>query len=440
MKTLVLLIALATVACGGKSNPSGDVDASNPCGVFGTTCGTGAECCAGICANGTCGSDPTMCTAPGGSCATNTDCCTDRCDNHVCSSTQCTADGASCGGNSECCSGTCNANGTCDPLNASCKTAGNPCGANTDCCSNDCDSTTHTCGQPSFCVQNGDACAHDTECCGGICNLGANGLGTCAQPMPGSTNCSAGIDGTVCGGCGDCCSRLCAPYGASGIKVCQPAEGCRIDGDLCHQDTDCCGGDPNSGLPGAGNVKCLKEHPTDNTGICRNPMSCNPEGNVCHYKDYMTCGNSSARNDCCGAPGNSGVCQLDALGVPRCYGLGTTCKQTGQSCAFSGDCCDGKPCLPDSSGALHCGGAACSPMGGACTASADCCNGETCTFPPGSVQGTCGGATTTCAQYGQACSTTNACCAGATCNITGSNPVMACPAGSTDCTCFTIIF
>jgi hypothetical protein len=437
MKYLVVLIALAA-ACGSK-NPNGtnvDVDASAPCGVFGATCGTGTDCCDGVCTNGMCGSDPTMCTAAGGSCAANTDCCTDRCDNGVCSVTQCTADGATCATNSECCGGTCN--GTCDPLNASCKTAGNPCTASTDCCSNDCDGTTHVCTQPSFCVQNGDSCAHDTECCGGICNLGMNGLGTCTQPQTGATNCSAGIDGTVCSGCGDCCSRLCAPYGASGVKVCQPAEGCRIDGDLCHQDADCCGGDPNSGLPGAGHVQCLKEHATDNTGICRNPMACDPEGDVCHYKDYATCGNSSARNDCCGGTGNSGVCQLDALGVPRCYGLGT-CVQTGGACAFSGDCCDGTPCVPDANGALHCG-AACSPQAGACTASADCCNGETCTFPPGSLQGTCGGATTTCAQYGQACSSTVACCDGATCNVTGSDPLTVCPAGETDCTCSIIIF
>ena len=79
-------------------------------------------------------------------------------------------------------------------------------------------------------------------------------------------------------------------------------------------------------------------------GICRNPTGCNPEGNVCHYKDYA-CANSSARNDCCGAPGNSGACQLDKLGVPRCHGVGA-CVNAGGACAFDDDCCTGGHCVP----------------------------------------------------------------------------------------------
>lgn len=424
IRRLAFVIVLA--ACGGKSNSTIDAPPGG---------GDGSDIDAPLVSNPDGGGPgPTSCVAAGGACAIGTDCCTNHCDSGTCSTTQCTADGATCASNAECCGGTCN--GTCTPLNAACKTSGNTCAANTDCCSGDCNAN-HLCAQPSFCVQNGDACGHDDDCCGGICKLGNNGVGTCTQPTVGATNCSAGIDGSLCEGCGDCCSRLCAPYGATGVKICQPAEGCRVDGDLCAQDSDCCGGDPNSGLPGAGNVQCLKQHTGDKVGICRNPMSCDPEGDVCHYKDYQTCGNSSARNDCCGAPGNSGVCQLDALGVPRCYGLGTACKQVGNTCAFSGDCCDGMPCVPDATGALHCGATACQQAGNSCTSTADCCNGSTCNFPPGSTQGTCGTVTTTCAQYGQACSTTNACCDGTPCNGPSN---AACTAGETDCTCFQIIF
>src|SRR5262249_44255672 len=203
-------------------------------------------------------------------------------------------------------------------------------------------------------------------------------------------------DGTLCNGCGDCCSRLCQPYGPTGLKICQPAQGCRTDGNLCEHDSDCCGA-AGTGLPGAGHVTCQKANPSDLVGLCRNPMGCNPEGNVCHFNQTTYACNepvSSARNDCCGAPGNSGVCQLDPLGVPRCYGLGTMCRQAGETCASSADCCNGVPCIADSMGVLHCltppdGGPACSPAEGSCTTAADCCPGLNCNIPPGSVRGIC---------------------------------------------------
>jgi hypothetical protein len=292
------------------------------------------------------------------------------------------------------------------------------------------------------------------------------------------------VDGTVCSSCGTCCSRLCAPYGPTGIDICQPAEGCRIDGDLCRQDSDCCGA-AGTGLPGDGNVTCQKSSPDAPVGICRNPMSCNPEGDVCHYMNYSGCGTSSARNDCCAAPGNSGVCQLDALGVPRCYGFGDSCRDGGETCAFSGDCCGGVPCIPDQTGQLRCltisddggvtgdggpidAGPACSPPGGKCTIAADCCPGSPCTMLPGSVQGTCesppvndgggsgdggsagdggsggdggnssdGGSGGACSLFGQACSATQPCCNYIPCNVTGTSPPTPCPSSQTSgCTCF----
>ena len=42
-----------------------------------------------------------------------------------------------------------------------------------------------------------------------------------------------------CGG--PCCSRACAPWGPTGVLVCQPASGCNVVGDLCTSDSDCCG-------------------------------------------------------------------------------------------------------------------------------------------------------------------------------------------------------
>ena len=430
------LSILAVSAC-SKHNGSATPDASNACGVYGTACGTGADCCSAVCdPSGACAANSATCSLGGASCSANTDCCTVSCIANVCSGTQCVADNGACTQGGECCGGTCT-NNTCVPLNGSCKTDGNPCGAAGDCCSQFCNSS-GLCGPSSFCTQNGDACAHDAECCGGICNIASgNTLGTCSQPMPGSTNCSAGIDGTVCSGCNGCCSRLCEIYPPTGVTICQPAEGCRVDGDLCRVNGDCCGA-AGSGLPGDGHVTCNKVNPTDVTGICRNPMSCNPEGDVCHYKNYGTCGNSSARNDCCGGLGNSGVCQLDPLGVPRCFGLGTGCQMAGQSCSNSLDCCNGTPCVQNGMGQFVCG-AGCVMTSGTCTQTADCCNGATCVFTPGQTYGACGPGGT-CQAQGQTCNAALACCANAgTC--TDSTTGVACGATqTTGCTCFVPIF
>jgi hypothetical protein len=141
------------------------------------------------------------------------------------------------------------------------------------------------------------------------------------------------------------------------------------------------------GLPGAGNVRCEKDAGAL-VGVCRNPTGCNPQGNVCHYKNYV-CDISSARNDCCAAPGNSGVCQLDRLGVPRCNGLGDKCRAAGETCASADDCCDDRPCVADAGGALHCGASSCVAAGGGCTITGDCCRGSSCVTSPGSLQGTC---------------------------------------------------
>jgi hypothetical protein len=434
-------------ACGNKNGTKGDAppvgDGSDDaalgpdaalCHQFGDTCTGNAECCSNLCNGmGKCDFVQT-CGGSGSACTLNTDCCAISCVGSLCGSS-CVADNQTCTVDGECCSGKCN--GTCTPLNGSCKTSGNPCTAGTDCCSGLCNPQ-GLCGNASYCVQNGDACGKDGDCCGGICTKSAGAmLGICSQPAPGATNCSAGVDGSLCTDCGGCCSRLCQVYPPTGVKICQPAEGCRIDGDICYTDSDCCGA-AGSGLPGDGNVICSRDNPGDPVGVCRNPTGCDPEGDVCHYKNYATCGNSSARNDCCGAPGNSGVCQLDALGVPRCFGLGTMCKDSGQQCAFSGDCCNGLPCIPNGAGGFVCGTTACQMNGSMCTNSSDCCNGTTCVFMPGQPYGTCGGMTT-CALDGQDCNDTTPCCAGETCNVTGTD--MLCPAGmQTGCTCFTPIF
>jgi hypothetical protein len=298
-------------------------------------------------------------------------------------------------------------------------------------------------------------CARGTDCCSSNCNIASGAsVGTCGVPPSGSSFCNGGVEGSTCASCNDCCSRLCAPYAASGVMVCQPASGCHVTGDFCHADKDCCG-TAGTDLPGAGHVTCEKA-PGADLGICRNPMACNPQGDVCHYKNY-TCGSSSARADCCGGLGaKGGVCQLDGLGVPRCNGLGDTCRNAGDECASADDCCDNRPCVPDAQGQLRCYNMPkCVPSAGPCTITGDCCPGTSCIRAVGAAQGTCGqtppppgtgtGGTTgsggtgsggtgsggtggdgaggsggtgtpVCSQYGQICTQASDCCNGIPCD------------------------
>jgi hypothetical protein len=434
-----------------------------------------------------------VCGLAGAACLTAADCCGLACLAGVCSVAACRSDGASCTSGGQCCSSTCSASGVCAALNPTCKTAGNACTSDGECCNHSCNAN-HQCAQPgqvSYCNQTGDICRADVECCTGVCNIASGAaVGTCATI---STSCQ--VDGTVCSGCGVCCSHFCGPFGAGGPDICQPASGCRIQGDLCHKDSDCCGGDALSGLPGAGLVKCELD-PTygSRIGTCGGPVasncpngtdtcknSCNPEGNVCHWTNTAVCEGSttSKRNDCCACISGKECCQLDPTGIPRCNAL-AACVPVGGNCAFSGDCCNHEPCLPDPiTGHLTCG-STCVPLGGLCTTNADCCIGTLCQVSPGSLAGTCvippppppkndagvpptndgspPGADTgqpqpddalapepdgavpepdtappICAYFGQACSISVPCCGGTSCV---NSAFYDCTATDTDCVCF----
>ncbi len=385
----------------GDAAADGGGDGGVSCLGYSALCASGSQCCSGTCdpTSHTCTSKLGVCAGGGGGCTSSLDCCSLSCVGGICQ-TACMSDGQTCTSNGECCSGTCTG-GTCAklPSASSCSTAGNSCASDGTCCSNLC--TGGKCQlAASYCTQIGDICQHPTDCCTGVCNVASGATyGTCAANSPGAVDCSAGVDGTVCGGsCGDCCSRLCEPYGPTGVLICQPANGCHVDGDICRSNSDCCGG-AGSGMPGDGTVTCV--FMTGQTiGLCRNPQagtstnSCDPEGDVCHYKADATykCTVSSTRNNCCGAPGNSGVCKLDALGIPRCYG-GGACSPAGGACAYSGDCCNGLPCVPNPSGGTPsyiCATTLCQPSGASCTIDGDCCAGLSCIKPLGSASGTCG--------------------------------------------------
>lgn len=430
---------------GGKSTGIGGMRSLAPlpsveCAKFGELCQTSGDCCSGLCdpASDTCASVGEACGGAGTPCASATDCCGLHCSGEgTCSASQCLSDGQECSSFEACCSGQCT-NGECAALNPECRTSGNQCTDSEQCCSQFCSSGICQIGS-SFCTQPGDVCGRDAECCTGLCQRAeGSGVGSCASPPTGSSNCSGAVDGTICNGCGQCCSRLCAPFGRGEISVCQPASGCHVNGDLCRVDSDCCGG-AGSGLPGDGNVVCQKEEGAS-LGICRNPMGCNPQGNVCHFQDYA-CSNSSSRNNCCAGNGNAGVCRLDSLGVPRCDGLGGECRLAGETCASSADCCEGRPCTPGDDDRLRCYGPPdstnnCVPAGGSCTINGDCCPNARCIRPAGSTVGACGvptdshppadagappggsevGVPESCALYGQLCGSNTDCCDSVPCS------------------------
>ena len=439
-----------------------DPDAAT-CTATGATCAKSTECCTANCnaATGKCAAPNTLCKAPNAACVAGNECCLVSCIGGKCADKLCVADNLACGSDGECCGGTCAPDGVgggkCAPLNPGGKpTAGNPCAVNADCASQYCNNG--ICSNPSFCVQDNDICSTAAECCGGVCTKAAGAIvGICAVPSSASCNvggsvCTLESPPAVCGG--KCCSKSCAPYGPTGVPVCQPESGCRVTESICSKDSDCCGalGAPGSEKGGPGgqpaDVKCTIA-PGATVGRCDNGGSCVGAGNVCKL-DGISC---SQRTTCCA--GNSQqfpTCKQDALGIPRCTALSdydctvSGAPPAGTACASSADCC-GTPCVPNPAGgqpAFICGApGSCVPSGGTCSSTADCCAGLPCAIAPGSTKGICGGTVLTdggvtadgggpvtqdggtagdggvCSLYGQACKASSDCCSGVPCtNLT----------------------
>jgi hypothetical protein len=436
-------LAVSAAGCGGSSASSVTSDAGAD-GTLGSNQG-------GLAGDGSllpevfAGGGGGSCLKFGAGCSINGDCCSGDCSGGTCTYPACTSDGVGCAVNGDCCSQSCTG-GKCAALNTTCSTLGNGCTANAQCCSALCSGG--TCQASSFCGQSGDACATGADCCTGSCTVASGKtLGTCsATPPAGPANCGM-VDGVLCGGTGPdggivyidsglpqcgggCCSRACAPFGPTGVLVCQPASGCHVVGDLCTSDGDCCG---SAGLPGGSGmaVTCVIGSPGA-LGVCRLPSGCKPDGDVCKLKT-MSC-NSSC--DCCaGNCETMDTCKQDNVGVPRC--APAQCASAGSACASSASCCNGAPCVPNpvDGGAPRymCSATQCVAACGGCSNNADCCPGTSCVTAPGSAQGVCGpcGGTPpgdagtappppdagsgSCALYGQVCATTADCCGGVPC-------------------------
>lgn len=442
----------ATGGSTSQSGGSGGTQVIIDCDVPGDSCENGAACCSGLCdaASGQCVQNLGTCSDAGTSCGGPTECCTLNCQGNVCQADACTSDGLSCNSDAQCCGGTC-ADGSCKDINgsiSSCKSSGNACETGAQCCSKLCGESGTCLNSSSYCIQLNDICTSDDQCCHGSCIKGDGATaGYCGKQASTGSGCENKLTaGEVCGGdCSQCCSRSCAPFGATGANICQPASGCRPAGELCRQDEDCCGGDADADLPGAGNGSC-DDINSDGVGRCKN-NSCTPQGGICKYTEdgYVEfCGGgSTSPNNCCSFLGNNSNCALDGLNIPRCDAI-DDCREAGEACATAGDCCGGIPCTQNEAGAFVCydppGEQTCVPSAGPCTNNGDCCVGTLCVIQPGSATGSCAttttgtgggsgtggdtgaggtvgsGGTSACAEYGQQCDMTGDCCNSVPCD------------------------
>jgi hypothetical protein len=305
-----------------------------------------------------------------------------------------------------------------------------------DCCSKNCVSNTGgsagTCVPAYTCHAYYDVCFRNEECCSGVCDLSQSNPGRCTQ-MPGACT----QDGNPCAGSSNCCSRLCQDVG-SGVKVCQPAAGCRMTGDYCDRTQACCGGSPDALHPyndpygvfcdtaGKREYAPYNDPSAQDDFRCTNGTACNPPGNICGGS-----GATNASQNCC--DGKKAVCKPDSNGIYRCFGGGSTACPAGYDannpaccipaqdpaalttasvCQFRDQCCGGAPCVPDETGVLHCTATpSCQPAGTTCGGEGDtttCCAPNSCQWSGSAWR--CAVDTTQCVATGNACLTGADCC------------------------------
>jgi hypothetical protein len=305
-----------------------------------------------------------------------------------------------------------------------------------DCCSGNCVSNgggpEGTCLPAYTCHAYYDLCFRNEECCSGVCDLTQSSPGRCTQ-MPGACT----QDGNPCAGSSNCCSRLCQDLG-SGVKVCQPAAGCRMTGDYCDKTQACCGGSADGMHPvnnyygvfcdtaGKRDYAPYNDPSSQDDFRCTNGTSCNPPGNICGGS-----GATNASQNCC--DGKKAVCKPDSNGIYRCFGGGSTSCPAGYDandpaccipaqdpvalttasvCQFRDQCCNGAPCVPDVDGVLHCTAVTtCKAAGTTCSGVDDpsCCAPNSCQeIGTGIFQ--CAVDTTQCVATSGACNTSGECC------------------------------
>jgi len=326
----------------------------------------------------------------------------------------CINSGSSCSTTSGgvCCTGVCT-NGTCSSTTTFCKTPSTACTLNTECCSNHC--LNGSCSSQQ-CVDVGASCSSNADCCTATCTNG-----TCAT-IPGQT---CGVIGQACTSGTGCCSTNCQG------GVCVRAYSCQANGDICLQNSDCCGNVCSAAgggagvclaISGGGGGGCTQDGNPCSSGtgccsrVCVDPGS---GATVCQPVDgcRLTGDFCLSTNACCGGgvnPNGTVQCRPDAVGSGRC--------DNGQACNGVGNIC-GAPHLLD-------GGVATYPDGGTIRVNApqDCCDGhqQVCRVDSSGVPRCFGGGSASCPagytgeapcciQTNQNCQFSDQCCDGAKC-------------------------
>jgi hypothetical protein len=437
-------LALALGACGGSGISDVPPPPSPACLGAYEFCGTGAACCSGSCASGTC-----ACSPLGGDCGTSADCCDGasarRCTDGTCE-TGCRPLGDVCDWAGDCCTSNCDATGHCAPT---CLSYGSSCSASSQCCSGlGCAS-----GTCSWDCATSGACTNDDQCCSGYgcragrCQAGACGTlfhacethDDCCTAAQGGKNYLCGPEKTcVIGMPGDACDTNADCSGSYPCRngYCNWTNASRADGQSCLDDLECKSGTCTSSSPGVPGICCSGQGTSCVAGgygtVCCEPLTCTgaPGAQTCGTcLDWTNSGEGKANqctstSQCC--PGQGLVCSA-----------GECCERRGESCSSADQCCLGQTCgdvttwqgtqssvcCGDFEGSCWydsdcCDGYLCANAGNstptkclkapgqACAADAECADWEGCKIQPGETTGTC------CSHEMGSCKSDSDCCSG----------------------------
>lgn len=374
-----------------SNNCAEGVCATTPdtCDPAGTPCAGSVTCCSGACVdNGSgtfvCGQGVGTCEAIGGACTTASDCCSLGCSSGLCVDQVCSVAGETCAANEECCSNRCEGDVCVD--DGRCGAAGEACGQNSDCCTDACldfGGGDMRCAGGSACRVIDEVCTEPDDCCSFNC---VNGF--CTE-LPGGNSCKS--VGEVCETDTSCCSFTCRANDA-GVKTCRYLGGCRPVGELCREDADCC----NAAVGGT----CVKATDQD-VGRCGAVGGCAPAGEVCGIGS----GGEGGSNECCPGHDNGGDanCVETSSGTERCLSSDGQCKADGLDCQEASECCSGI-CEGN-----VCGETACVPSGESCAFSEQCCDDGVCAPDPTTGELVCN---PECIAEGDACTSDSDCCGG----------------------------